>query len=203
MSKLDEAVSRCEEQLFAEGQEVRRAQIALDRIAQQYDLTRAKLEGLREAQRLVGEETATAPKVRKRRRGLSPVWRELLQIVEHLGKFNYDHLARAASIMKHEINRDTLRSQMSAYRQSGLVVSVDDGWFELTDEGRKAVGLEPKKVEAPDAETSEASEELGPVTGRERGYPPSTPEGSIPSGSTPSSPVSFDTDLDDDDPPSW
>lgn len=61
---------------------------------------------------------------------------------------------------------------------------------------------EAEKVEAPGAETPRASEELGPVTGRERGYPPSTPEGSIPSGSTPSRPLVLqeDHDLDDDVP---
>lgn len=53
------------------------------------------------------------------------------------------------------------------------------------------------KEEAP-AE-AEASRNSGPV-GRERGYPPSTPEGSTPSGST-RPPLGFETELEDDDVP--
>jgi hypothetical protein len=56
------------------------------------------------------------------------------------------------------------------------------------------------RKEAPDAEAAEASKSMGPV-GREGGYPPSTPEGSIPSGSTPVQTTSeWDEDLDDDVP---
>lgn len=54
----------------------------------------------------------------------------------------------------------------------------------------------PKKEEA-SGDEPKASNSMGPV-GREGGYPPSTPEGSIPSGSTPVQAASFDADLDDD-----
>jgi hypothetical protein len=61
--------------------------------------------------------------------------------------------------------------------------------------------LTSENVEAPDAHATEASDDLGPVTGRGRVFPAKPPEGSIPSGSTPSNVADdFDSLLDDDVP---
>jgi hypothetical protein len=98
---------------------------------------------------------------------------------------------------------DAVRSKGSNvtpdYVRTVLWRFADRGTVENTDGRYWRHPLEQEKEEASDAETSEASETTGPV-GREGGYPPSTPEGSIPSGSTPVQAHSFDEDLDDDVP---
>lgn len=87
-----------------------------------------------------------------------------------------------------DLSADYIRTALWRMGQRGILESNGDGRY-----------WRPRKNEAPDAETSEASETTGPVTGRERGYPPSTPEGSIPSGSTPSQPAA-EVDWEDDVP---
>jgi hypothetical protein len=87
-----------------------------------------------------------------------------------------------------DLDPDYIRTVLWRLAQRGVLMNKDGRYWR------------PRKDEAPDAETSEASNSTGPVTGRERGYPPSTPEGSIPSGSTHVQPSAFDEDLDDDVP---
>lgn len=99
-----------------------------------------------------------------------------------------------------DVSPDTFRATLWRMK-NGIYFMRDRGsWVIRSSDGRYWKESITHKDEAPDAETSGASETTGPVTGRERGYPPSTPEGSIPSGSTHVQPASFDTDLDDDVP---
>ena len=74
----------------------------------------------------------------------------------------------------------------------------DEDGFVVTDEAARKYGFEKEGGPA----TAEPLSNLGPV-GRERGYPPSAPEGSTPSGSTaPQSPSAggYSRDLDDEIP---
>jgi hypothetical protein len=91
-----------------------------------------------------------------------------------------------------DLTSDYVRTALWRMATKKNLIKSEDGLY-----WREAQHAE--NVEAPDAETSEASEIAGPLGG-ERGYPPSAPEGSIPSGSTHVQPESFDTDLDDDVP---
>lgn len=92
------------------------------------------------------------------------------------------------------LSADYVRTTLWRLAQRGLLQSQNGLYW-------RPGAPDAANVEAPDAKTSEASEVSGPVTGRERGYPPSTPEGSIPSGSTQSRPnPAWDEDLDPDVP---
>ncbi|ESY83892.1 hypothetical protein X740_00595 [Mesorhizobium sp. LNHC221B00] len=71
-----------------------------------------------------------------------------------------------------DTSKASVSTRLSKMKHEGLIDNDGQGWV--------VVG----KAEGPGAETPEPSNtELGPV-GRERGYPPSAPEGSNPSGST-------------------
>ncbi|RWO77593.1 hypothetical protein [Mesorhizobium sp.] len=71
-----------------------------------------------------------------------------------------------------DTSKASVSTRLSKMKHEGLIDNDGQGWA--------LVG----KAEGSGAETPEPSNtELGPV-GRERGYPPSAPEGSIPSGST-------------------
>jgi hypothetical protein len=87
---------------------------------------------------------------------------------------------------RNDLDPDYIRTVLWRLAQRGILMNKDGRYWR------------PKKDEAPDAEASEASNSMGPV-GREGGYPPSTPEGSIPSGSTPVQ-AADEGDLDDDVP---
>ena len=101
-------------------------------------------------------------------------------------------------ICDEDITLDTFRT--TTWRMKGNV-------FVLPHHGRYLVKANDGKYwkeaiakeEASDAQTSEASKKLGPLGG-ERGFPPTAPEGSIPSGSTRAQPAAFDAELDDDVP---
>jgi hypothetical protein len=86
-----------------------------------------------------------------------------------------------------DTSRQSVSTRLQRLKNDGLIAHDGERWTLPKDEG-------------PDDESG-PSDQLGPV-GRERGYPPSAPEGSIPSGSTASqSPSSgFSRDLDDEIP---
>ncbi|MGN6536786.1 MAG: hypothetical protein ACTHKQ_13800 [Mesorhizobium sp.] len=71
-----------------------------------------------------------------------------------------------------ETSKHSVSTRLSKMKNEGLIAHDGEKW------------VLPKKQEGSEAQTSEPSFELGPDTGRERGFPPSAPEGSIPSGST-------------------
>ena len=59
-------------------------------------------------------------------------------------EFGYPELAEAAIVAKHSVSKETLRSQMSGYKHAGIVESVSDGKFKLTDYGHEAAGASNK-----------------------------------------------------------
>jgi hypothetical protein len=70
-----------------------------------------------------------------------------------------------------ETTKNSISTRLSKLKNDGLIDHDGQGW------------VLANKAEGSDAPTSEPSDKSGPV-GRERGYPPSAPEGSTPSGST-------------------
>lgn len=118
----------------------------------QAELLHQRIAGIQEAIEVLGpksEDTQTvaqeAPRaalfVRKRSRRLSGSWQQIMQLVDGRGSFNYEALAEAAEIADHAVGRDTLRSQMSLYKQTGFVEAAGDGKFRLTESGRRAAGI--------------------------------------------------------------
>src|SRR5206468_3807304 len=73
-----------------------------------------------------------------------------------------------------DISADLVRTQLWRMAKRGLLKSKDGRYWR------------PRNDEAPDAETSEASNTTGPADGSQGGATHLHPEGSIPSGSTPS-----------------
>ena len=121
---------------------------------QNADIVKAKIAGIREAVALLANLEAEAEKpaperqnvivrvpVRKRHRSLTGHWQQIMQTVDADEGFDYDTLATAVEIVGHDANRDTLRSQMSLYKTSGLVESIGEGQFRLTNAGRRAAGI--------------------------------------------------------------
>lgn len=80
-------------------------------------------------------------------------------------------IASALTASGRDTSNTSVSSILSRLKVDGLVEKTGEGWKKV----RNAKGS--------DVSASEPFEELGPV-GRERGYPPSAPEGSSPSGST-------------------
>ncbi|TIP04935.1 MAG: hypothetical protein E5X72_09655 [Mesorhizobium sp.] len=74
--------------------------------------------------------------------------------------------------MQVDTTKNSISTRLSKLKNDGLIENDGQGWTLV------------EKAKGSDAQTSEPFDELGPATGRERGYPPSAPEGSIPSGST-------------------
>lgn len=136
-----------------------------------------------------GDEGQAAPAITAQN-GLNDTYSYLLRFVP----FGED-LAIAPKEVTDMVRRDGRADLSGDYIRTALWRMGQRGVLEGND-GRY---WRPKKEEAPDASTSGASETTGPVTGRERGYPPSTPEGSIPSGSTHVQ-AAYESDLDDDVP---
>jgi hypothetical protein len=154
--------------------DVRDKQDELHKSQTKLALHQAKLQGLIEAKNLA-EPVVMKPRsnvtVRKRTRALSDQWKAILVVVDQEsiidGSFTYDDLDRAAKRTGHEATRDTLRSQMSLYKQAGFVeAGPEAGSFRLTDAGRKAAGIDgtdtgataPNENEAPNGQAAGASE---------------------------------------------
>ena len=114
-------------------------------------LVGARIQGLMEAKELLGAEQRPQEKseilahsvipVRRRQRSLTGHWQQIMQLVDDDNGFDYDTLAEAVDTVGHDANRDTLRSQMSLYKGGGLVETIGEGRFKLTDLGRRAAGI--------------------------------------------------------------
>ena len=102
---------------------------------------------------------------RKRSRTLSANWQQIMQLVDGPNSFNYEALAEAAELAGHPVGRDTLRSQMSLYKQGGLVEADGDGLFRLTDAGRRASGVAVAIAD------DSSSNEIGPSKGEPENGP--------------------------------
>jgi len=93
---------------------------------------------------------------------------------------------------RNDVTSDYVRTTLWRMAQRGLLKSNNGLYWRDT--------VEVEGVAAPDAGTSRADNKtVGPHGGGEV-FPADTPEGSIPSGSTPSSPAPWGDDLDDDIP---
>lgn len=80
-----------------------------------------------------------------------------------------------------ETSKNSVSTRLSKMKNEGLLDHDGEHW------------VLPKKAKGSDGGTSEPLSDQGPV-GRERGFPPTTPEGSIPSGSTASQKPAGDWD---------
>lgn len=99
---------------------------------------------------------------------------------------------------RHDLNADLVRTQLWRMSKRGTLESENGRYWKPEAERPKA-----ENVAAPDAETSEADNgTVGPLGGGS-GFPPASPEGSIPSGSTSTEAIGrmiVPEDLDDDVP---
>lgn len=142
----------------------------IERLSDDLKEARAKLRSLDEA-----IATLTGQPAPERGRGTGPTLNE--QVSEVLQEKPGKTPAEIADILTangRETSNTTISSILSRMRKEGEVENRDGRWF-LSAEIEKG------------SDESEPQSSLGPV-GRERGYPPSAPEGSIPSGSTASRP---------------
>lgn len=96
---------------------------------------------------------------------------------------------------REDLSGDYIRTTLWRFAKRGALKSVNGLYWWPSVTGQVEI------VEAPDTLVSEASINTGPVTGRGTGFPSTPPEGSIPSGSTPSIRPPWETDVDDDDDP--
>lgn len=166
----------------------------------------ARIQGMAEALELVKASKPIEPTGRTRRKGkairsrsLSGHWKEIMRAVDIFtlvdGYFDYAQLAKAAASVGQDPSADTLRSQMSLYKQSGLVEpGARQGTFRLTDEGRKAAGFEASNDKASGAATPEASK-FGPeaeLEGSQAAQHPAANRESVGSNPTRSAPLTED-----------
>lgn len=138
----------------------------------------ARIKGLLEAKELLDAERA-APAFaaeavvtpRRRQRSLTGHWQQIMQLVDGEDGFGYAELAEAVTAVGHDANRETLRSQMSLYKGSGLIETIADGQFKMTATGRRAAGItgfsasteNEAETPASDDRDEEASDLLAPA----------------------------------------
>lgn len=146
MDQLHQKLVAYQHELAALIERKRSLENAAAETAQKAAVIEARIQGINEAVELLGErerDSQGAPKTKKRQRSLSGPWKAIMASADLLGpSFSYDDLETIVATVGHEAGRDTLRSQMSGYRASGLVESVGDGRFALTDAGRVAAGID-------------------------------------------------------------
>jgi len=108
-------------------------------LGQKAAVLQARIQGMVEAAEILRDARGVT---RKRQRKLTGPWQKIMQGADLIGDFDYDDLETLAEDAGHTVGRDTLRSQMSGYKSSGLVESVGDGVFRLTDLGRQAAAID-------------------------------------------------------------
>lgn len=173
---------------------------AITVLTQERDETAAEIERLSERlkearakQRSLDEAIAvlTGQPVPERGRATGPTLNELILSLLSSEGPGHSPAEIAESLTKggRETTNTTVSSLLSRMKKEGQAENREGRWF-----------LPIENDEGPD--NAGPQSELGPV-GRERGYPPSAPEGSIPSGSTASHQEraeTFSRDLDDEIP---
>jgi len=140
-----------------------------------------RLETLREMLDLAPDDDA--PKKSPRRRSLSPQWQGVLYFMQedHPEGASYDEIHHITERVGIDMKKANLRGHMGNYKASGYVKAVSPGTFVLTPDGKKQA-TKPE-IEKPAAKAT-GSKSMGAVTGRDSGYPPARPSGSIPDAST-------------------
>lgn len=141
----------------------------------------ARIETLQEMLELAPDDDA--PKKATRRRSLSPQWQGVLFYMqeEHPDGASYDEIHSITERVGIDMKKANLRGHMGNYKASGYVKAVSPGVFILTPDGKKQAA-KPEN-EKPATEVTD-SQNTGAVTGRDSGYPPARPSGSIPDAST-------------------
>ena len=171
MSTIEQKRAEMEAAVSAANTEVRNSREALSRAERRQETANARLEGF-----LMALEIQTTPQLparpdkavagRIRKRSLKGHWRQIMQAV-HGSDFGYDDLIKAASRIGHAVGKETLRSQMSGYKQAGIVESVSEGRFRLTEYGMEAAAVSEK----PSANNEKGEAEASPETGKIEPFP--------------------------------
>jgi len=163
-------------------------QIQIDSAKEQIhalEIARAKLdtrlETLEEMLALAPDDDKPQKKTRKR--SLSDNWQHVLYLMAHEKPegASYDDIYEMIERVGFDMKKSNLRGHMGGYKANGYVSAVSDGVFVVTSEGKKQT--KKPKTEKPAAEAT-GSKSMGAVTGRDSGYPPARPSGSIPDAST-------------------
>jgi hypothetical protein len=204
MARIDSVIAKYREEIAAHRQVADRLQRDLTERERYITVLEARIAGMEEARDLVEPRTRVrlVSNGTRKARQVSGHWKE---IMEDIGRkcpfqFGYEELENAARRHGLEVrNRDNLRSQMSLYKDRGIVEAVGSGTFRICPEAAAAVGINVTNVEALDAKTPRASNGSGLVDGSQGRGSHHDPEGSIPSSSTFTQPA-YDADLDDDVP---
>ncbi len=156
-------------------------------LERQRDIAEAKVEAFELSatymKNIQATKGASRRKGGKRARMPSSDWKRIFQVIfdEYTSGFGYDQILRVAQNLEIDVKRASLRTKIMNYVNSGYVMRVTDGIFILTDDGENYFDLLTNEK---GPEESGPNSILGASLARERGYPPSAPEVSIPSSST-------------------
>lgn len=192
-------------------QQIASFQQSLDNYKRELVGVQSRIQGIKEAAEAL--RAAPAPKRSRgpatRTRGMSAHWQKIMQAVDLWDEtFTYADLTNAARNIDQNVTSETLRSQMSDYKGRGWVESTGSGEFSLTDDGRRAAGIEVLELEkdkAPGVGAPEAFGRVAELEGPEKTEQHPFRKGEN-VGSSPTPPASrpeagaFDADLDDDVP---
>lgn len=133
----------------------------LDRILEEYrqhaselrrqlDSVSQRIHAIEAAREALAHQQDVAPKTRSRT--LKADWADLLRHIGEVGGASLDDSERYLRSKNVAVNRNTLRSQMALYANSGWVRRIRKGVFELTAQGLK-------KVERPKSEYRASKDE--------------------------------------------
>jgi hypothetical protein len=147
MDVIDQKLSSLQHELAAARDKMRQLENMASDWGHRAALVEARIQGILEARELMQAEAEGAAKSKpKRQRSLSGPWQAIMAMASAVDAFDYDDLERFAAEIGHEVNRDTLRSQMSGYKGAGLVGSLGDGKFTVTASGRAAAGIPERET---------------------------------------------------------
>lgn len=168
MDTLKQKREELEAVVYTAEVDVRNHRQALMQAEHRREMARARLDGFLVAVDLQAapvEAAKVVPKPisdRTRRRKLTGHWQKIMQTV-YGAEFGYDDLLIAADLIDHSVTKETLRSQMSGYKQAGIVRSTGDGKFLITDYGMEAAGIDQPTASHNANGAAEAAPDTGEV----------------------------------------
>jgi hypothetical protein len=185
------------EKFLKSGQRVKRAESALEKAKFDHDELAVTMRtlirhGLIEDEDSTGRDVPTAADMNE----AQSVVLSFVPKGESAAASPKDIISELHNAGRDDLTADYIRTTLWRFAKRGALKS-DNGMYWWPPAATKA-----EIVAAPDAETSEADNASAGPLGGERGFPPTTPEGSNPSGSTSSQYGGFNVpdDLDDDVP---
>lgn len=162
MANAQSILADYERKLEAARSEYWKAQRSLEETQKSLEVAKAAYDAAKEILAATEQPARQKKAGGRRQRSLTGNWQRLMALVHRDGcSFGYDTLEWAASELKVDVSKETMRSQMSNYKAAGLVEATAPGEFRLTPEGLKAAKIEASATTGGSQATDGAKDVMG------------------------------------------